>query len=271
MRRNSARSSRRDFSSSRCSRYGGEAGVERREIGDALPDHGQRGQRRGFAVVECGVRLGGEPAETVGVRQHVPLGAEGLVFAVARRHLVDLLQLKRGHVDARPLLAIVEPRAIERGDRGAPVIEPRADFSDQRVVAGKAVEQRDVLVRIEQRLMLVLPVQLDQSAAKLAERGRGRERVVDERAAAALRRDLAAHDDFVAAVPLEDGLYGRGLFAGAHEVGARASADEQVDGFDEDRLSRAGFAGEDVEPRLELHLERFDHCEMANAQEAQHA
>ena len=138
------------------------------------------------------------------------------------------------------------------------------------VVSGERVEQREVLRRIEQRLVLVLSVQIDERRAELAQRRGRRERVVDERAAAALRRDLAAHDDLAPVGPLEDGLHGRGVLAGADEVGARASADEQVDGLDEDGLAGAGFSREDVQARLELDLEPIDDREMAHAEEAKH-
>ena len=60
------------------------------------------------------------------------------------------------------------------------------------------------------------------------------------------------------------------VFAGAHEVGAGAAADQQVDGFDEDGLAGAGFAGEDVEAGLELDLEVIDDRQMAHAEEAKH-
>ena len=68
----------------------------------------------------------------------------------------------------------------------------------------------------------------------------------------------------------EDGLDGGGVLAGAHEVGAGAAADEQVDGFDEDGLAGAGFAGEDVQAGLEFDLEPVDDRQMAHAQEAKH-
>ena len=69
---------------------------------------------------------------------------------------------------------------------------------------------------------------------------------------------------------LEDRLDRRGLLAGADEVGGGAAADEQPDGADEDRLARPGFAGQDVQARLELELEPVDDGEVADGQEAQH-
>ena len=127
-----------------------------------------------------------------------------------------------------------------------------------------------MLGRIEQRLVFVLSVQIEQARAEIAQRRRGRQRVVDERAAAALSGHLAAHDRLAAVRTLEDGLHRRERLARAHQVGAGAAADQQVDRFDEDGLSGAGFAGEDVQARLELDFEMVDDRQMANAQEAKH-
>ena len=102
--------------------------------------------------------------------------------------------------------------------------------------------------RIEQRLVLVLAVELDEAAGQLLERAGGRERAVDERAAAPLRGDLAADEQLLAAA-LEDGLDGGGVLAGADEVARGAAAEQQSDGLDENRLAGAGLAGQDVEAR----------------------
>ena len=58
---------------------------------------------------------------------------------------------------------------------------------------------------IEERLVLVLPVQLDEPPGQILERAGGRERAVDERAAASLRRDLATNQQLFAAA-FEDAL-----------------------------------------------------------------
>jgi hypothetical protein len=62
----------------------------------------------------------------------------------------------------------------------------------------------------------------------------------------------------------------RGVLASAHEVAARAAADEQIDRLDEHGFSGAGFAGEDVQPRFELDLETLDHRQMSHAEKAEH-
>ena len=69
---------------------------------------------------------------------------------------------------------------------------------------------------------------------------------------------------------LEDGFDGGRVLAGADEVARRAAAEEQADRLDEDRLARAGFAGQDVEARLELDLDGVDDREVRDAEEAEH-
>ncbi len=102
-------------------------------------------------------------------------------------------------------------------------------------VAGERVEQGQVLGRFEQRLMIVLSVQIEQCRAELSQRARRRERIVDERAASSLRRDFAPDDHFGAVRPFEHGLNNREVLAGPHQVRAGPAADEQVDGLDEHR------------------------------------
>ena len=90
---------------------------------------------------------------------------------------------------------------------------------------------------VEQRLVLVLPVQFDQARREVLQRAGGDEDPVDERAAAALSRDLATDQQLLAAV-LENRFDGGGLFARPDKVAGRAAAEQQPDGLDEDRFAR---------------------------------
>ena len=68
----------------------------------------------------------------------------------------------------------------------------------------------------------------------------------------------------------EDG-FDRGLdLAGPNQIGGRACAEEETNCLDEDRLPRSGLTRENVEARLELDLDRLDHCKVADAKQAQH-
>ena len=74
----------------------------------------------------------------------------------------------------------------------------------------------------------------------------------------------------VVAGHVEHGLHLRLGFARADQVGRRAAAHQQADGFDEHRLPCPGFAGQDVQTRLEFNLDRIDDGEVLNAKEAKH-
>ena len=138
--------------------------------------------------------------------------------------------------------------------------------------AGESVEQVEVRVGIEQGLVLVLAVKVDEAGGQVAQRGGRREGAVDERAAAALRGDLAADEQFVARrLVLEDRLERGAVLARPDEVGRGAAAEEQADRLDEDRLAGAGFAGQDVEARAELDLDRFDDGQVSDGEEPEHA
>ena len=127
-----------------------------------------------------------------------------------------------------------------------------------------------MLCRIEQLLMLVLAMQLDEPVRKILERRRGRERAVDERAASALRGDLASNDQLAAVFGLEDRFDGGEIFAGANEILSRASAEQEPDGFDEDGFASAGFASQDVERLFKVDGHRLDDREVADGQVANH-
>ena len=58
--------------------------------------------------------------------------------------------------------------------------------------------------------------------------------------------ELPANDGFLAVV-LEDRLDDGVRFAGAHQVGRRPCAQQEADRLDDNGLSRARFAGQDVE------------------------
>ena len=112
--------------------------------------------------------------------------------------------------------------------------------------------------------MFVLPVEFDQPVGQILQRAGGRQRAVDEGAAAALRGDLAPHQQLFSAA-FEDRFDRRDVFAGADEVAGGAPAEQQSDRFDEDRLAGAGLAGQHVQAGVEFDLDRVNHREVLDA------
>ena len=99
---------------------------------------------------------------------------------------------------------------------------------------------------IGEHLMFVLAVELDQPLGQLAERGRCCQRAIDERAASALRGDLATYDD-LATLALELRFDFCHLGTGSHQIARGASTKQEPDRLDEDRLAGPGLAGQHVE------------------------
>jgi biopolymer transport protein TolQ len=117
----------------------------------------------------------------------------------------------------------------------------------------------------------MLPVEFDKLVREVLQRGRGGQRAVDEGAAAPLRRDLAPDDDFGPVGRLEDGLDRGEILTGPQQVLGRASAKQQADGLDQDRLSGPGLTGQDIERWFKFDGHRLDDREVADGEVADHA
>ncbi len=123
--------------------------------------------------------------------------------------------------------------------------------------------------RVEQHLMLVLAVQIDEraaesrSAALVASAPSTNARL--RPCAETSRRTISSR----AVRRVEDRLDGRAVLARTHQLGARASADEQSDRSHQNRLAGAGFPGQDSETGLEFQLQAVDDGQVPDAEEAQ--
>jgi hypothetical protein len=140
----------------------------------------------------------------------------------------------------------------------------------ERFEAAKTVQHREMCRRVEQRLMLVLPVQFDQLGGQLLECTSGRQFAVDVGAAAPLTRDFTSDQPLRPARALEDRLDGRQLLARPDQVAGGAAAQQQADGSDEDRLTGASLSGKDVQAGVEFELDRIDDREVFNLEKAEH-
>ncbi len=146
-----------------------------------------------------------------------------------------------------------------------------------------AIEQVELILLLQEGEVLVLPVDVDEIGANLAQDGQCDVAAVDERCAAARPRELPRDDELF--VRVVDGLLRQELVqaerlvlereyrlnaqpvaARAHHVGRHARAEHGAERVDEDRLARAGLAGQDIEARLELHLHVLEQCEVPDRQ-----
>src|SRR3954464_3661803 len=123
--------------------------------------------------------------------------------------------------------------------------------------------------RVEQRLVLVLPLQLHKAGRQILQRPGCGEGSVHEGAASALAADLTPDEELIASA-LEDRFDRGAVLTRPDEIAGRPSAEQQADRLDEYGLPRPGFAGQDVQTGIELHLDRIDDCEPFDTQEAEH-
>src|SRR5207302_7652383 len=150
------------------------------------------------------------------------------------------------------------------------------------------VEDVALRVRPEQRLRLVLAVQVHEQRPQLGEHAHGGGAAVHPGAGSALPRDFPLEDqvpvfglhpqggqgrskaveggrgEFKGA--LDDGLVG----AGAHDVGRGTLTQQQSEGIHQHRLPRPRLTGEDVETGGEGERDVGDDGEIADAQLRQH-
>ena len=220
-----------------------EALVDRRQLADPAPHDPERGERRLVALVQGLIRVGAQALQLVGVCEDLPRGGELVVFAGLRLDAIDLGELEGDELGARRTLALARQEAVPFCGELLPRGERFSDLEPLRFEPRVGVEHVEVRGRVEQHLVLVLPMEVDERAGELAQRGARHEGAVDERAASSLRRHFPAHDDLAAVGGVEDGFDRSGFLAGAHELGRGAAADEQANGAEEDGLAGAGFAG----------------------------
>ncbi len=103
--------------------------------------------------------------------------------------------MKTQQVQSSGFFPLVHLERVEFGLEAPPVAKGGARCFLFALQTGEIVEQREMALRIQQRLMFVLTVQFDKKFGLLFQRRGGHQHVVDEGAAAPLRRDLAADDE----------------------------------------------------------------------------
>src|SRR3989441_259892 len=151
---------------------------------------------------------------------------------------------------------------------------------------GEGIQELELAGGLEQALVLVLAVHLHEVVAQALEERDGDGRVVDEGTMAARATELTPrHKHAVvgreprlverrghgaARLDVEDRLDRRGVGVAPDHVRLGARPEDQQDRVDEHRLSGAGFAGQDVEPRAELHGDALDDGEVSDAKLAEH-
>ena len=244
--------------------------VEGGEPLDGAAGRGQELRGRALGVVEDLVR-GGRPAgELLAVL--VPPGLRFEIRILPRRQIgfVDLVQLEaqevRASLDVAPTLFADLQRVPE-------LLHPLVSLTDRGGEGGApaiGVEDGSLVPRAQERLMLVLPVEIDQCRAEVADDARGRGRTVDPRPIPTRGGDLPAQDQEVVLEPkavlvgeyayrghvadVEDRLHRGSVGPGPHHVRRRPLPQEERQCAHDDRLACPGLAREGIESGGELEV-----------------
>ena len=225
---------------------GGDPVQPRRGVGERRPvvQRGEGPRHRVGGAVVAGERLDrdrGRLPVTGGVGQQLGLVAEPFVLAgVGQRGRAQLVDLEAEQIHLPGPLPLVAPQG------GQPLLHCRqllASGTERlEVDAAVAVEGAPLHGRGEQRLVVVLTVEVDEGGATLGELGEGGQVAVDVAAGAPRGgHDPAQHDLVVTGhePALDHGLGG----PGPHHAGVGPTAHQQLDGGDHEGLAGTGLPG----------------------------
>src|SRR5262249_865130 len=179
------------------------------------------------------------------------------------------------------------PARLELGLPGLPLLVALANLLAQDAEGAEGVEEVEVPGRAEEGLGLVLAMDLDQGLGQALEDGQGGVGVVEEDASPSAAHQLPPHDELAvlereAVLPedaghrtllgdREDALDDGGVRARPDGfAGLDALAEQERQGFDQDRLARPRLAGEDVETGGEGDGQRVDNRQVADPQLFEH-
>ncbi len=139
-----------------------------------------------------------------------------------------------------------------------------------------------MVLEMEEKDMIVLPVDVDEPRPELAEPPHRDKDAVDEGLARALVGDRALDDELAVlrlgkpgqidgqSGDVKDGLDQGLALARPDEIGGALVALNEADGVDDNGLARAGLAGQDGEAGVEVDLEVLDRRQIPDAQELDH-
>src|SRR6266568_5698503 len=147
---------------------------------------------------------------------------------------------------------------------------------------GVCIDQGKLPGIIEQGLLLVLAENVQKQGRQFAQGGNGAGLIVDVDAIALVRRDLSPDNDrgsfrvqseAVEAgldIGFENGFNHGARFTGADHFRRSLRSGQKSERVNDDGLSGACFAGEEIKTFFEVKLELIDQSKISNAKKAQH-
>jgi hypothetical protein len=174
----------------------------------------------------------------------------------------------------------------ERRFARALVLPQSGDLTGLAIERAERIEQRTMCRGIDERTLVMLPVNLDQGATEILENLRAHRLVVGKGTRAAIGELDAAQDQLIVSTDADlrhDGarrmppgrIEGRRHLSLArtlaHQRNIAARAERKGKGVEQDRLAGAGLACEHGKPIGEIDVEPIDQDNVANGQPGEHA
>ncbi len=237
-----------------------------------------------FVAFDLIDQCGAASQQALGVAQTALLGFQRGKTLRGQRPALEFRALVRKQIQTRiALAAIAQRRGFAR--QRAQVLGQLAHLRQRGRVTAVGIEQGQLLLALQQRLMLVLAVDLQQMRGQFAQLRQRHRAAVDPRARTARGGQHAAQAAMLAIVHgllAQPGARGGGgseiefgadfgaLRAAAYQRGVGTRAGEQQQGIDQQRLAGAGFAGDHGQTGAQRDLGLGDHGQVAYIQRRQH-
>ena len=176
--------------------------------------------------------------------------------------------------------------AVESFVTRPPAAEHRGKFLHVRQEFRERIDQAELRAGRQQRLLLVLAVNVTQISGQVTQQGQLGWRAVDIGATLAICQDLSLDDQFALGLDSRLGESGHqggigGRFenprhagaprARAHHVDTGARTEEQRERVHDDGFATPRLSGEEIQARLEREAEAVHHCVALDIEFLQHA
>ena len=208
-------------------------------------------------------------------RTHLFFQGGKLIFLDLR--IIDLIEDGRQFVKIIAVIAFLEG-IIDLSAQPVIVLIGLVDLVEQRIVSIVSVQQGQVIARLQQILVVVLRVDVDQSAHQLSQKGSGTGTLRDPDRALSLCADLTGYDQIF---PVQikslfsqerigtriivnvENAFDDCFRAAFFDITGRCSLPaQQRDGIDQQRFTRAGLAGEHAHAIAEIQCDLIDQHEV---------
>ena len=254
-------------------------------------DSGERARRGGVRIAVVGVvqqadrrlRGFGEPA-AIGMAR--AFFGELRHFAFLEVERLELAHLEPEQLESRIAIARLAFELDGAIDERDPDLVRLAHRVGELEVVAEVVEQLALRGGARQRLEFVLPVDIDDERADIAQQLQRHRNAIEVAARTAIVGDDAAHGELVfrldgllrehfaqrrrALADVEGGRELGAFGARAHHFGTALAAGEQRERVDHDGFAGAGFAREHREAGAHFEIDEIDDGEVTNLQMGQH-